>query len=71
MTLKTPTGDVKVDENRNAVANIFLTEVAKGPDGNFYNKVVKVIPNVSQSLGLSKAEFQKMGLGSRDNPSCP
>ncbi len=71
MTLKTPTGDVKVDENRNAVANIFLTEVAKGPDGNFYNKVVKVIPNVSQSLGLSKADFQKMGLGSRDNPSCP
>ena len=71
MTLKTPTGDVKVDENRNAVANIFLTEVAKGPDGTFYNKVVKVIPNVSQTLGLSKADFQKMGLGTRDNPSCP
>jgi len=71
MTLKTPTGDVKVDENRNAVANIFLTEVAKGADGTFYNKVVKVIPNVSQTLGLSKADFQKMGLGTRDNPSCP
>jgi branched-chain amino acid transport system substrate-binding protein len=70
MTLKTPTGDVKLDENRNAVANIFLTEVAKGADGNFYNKVVKVIPNVGQSLGLSKAEFQKMGVGSRDNPTC-
>ena len=39
----TPTGKVKLDKNRNAIANIFLTEVAKGEDGNLYNKVVEVI----------------------------
>jgi branched-chain amino acid transport system substrate-binding protein len=61
---------VKVDENRNAVADIFLTEVAKGADGNLVNKVVKVIPAVNQRLGLSKAEFDKMGVGSRTNPEC-
>jgi branched-chain amino acid transport system substrate-binding protein len=70
MTLKTPTGDVKLDANRNAVANIFLTEVAKAADGSLYNKVVKVVPNVNQSLGLSKAEFDKVGVGSRTNPEC-
>ncbi len=35
------------------------------------SKVIKAVPNVSQTLGLSKAEFQKMGLGSRDVPNCP
>ena len=70
MTLQTPTGDVKLDANRNAVANIFLTEVAKAPDGSLYNKVIKVVPNVNQTLGLSKAEFDKVGVGSRTNPEC-
>ena len=70
MTLKTPTGDVKLDSNRNAVANMYLTEVTKAADGSLYNKVVKVVPNVNQMLGLSKAEFDKMGIGSRTNPEC-
>lgn len=70
MTVSTPTGNVKLDENRNAVANIFLTEVAKNSDGTLYNKFVKVIPDVNQRLGLSKAEFDQMGLGSRTNPEC-
>jgi branched-chain amino acid transport system substrate-binding protein len=71
MTLKTPTGDVKLDENRQAVGTTFITEVAKSPDGQFYNKVVKVVQNVDQRLGMSKADFDKMGLGSRDVPNCP
>jgi branched-chain amino acid transport system substrate-binding protein len=45
--------------------------VAKAPNGEFYNKVVKAVPNVTETLGLSKAEFDKMGLGSRDVPNCP
>jgi branched-chain amino acid transport system substrate-binding protein len=71
MTLKTPTGDVKLDENRQAIATTFVTEVDKGADGTFYNKVVKVVASVDQKLGLSKADFDKMGLGSRDVPNCP
>jgi branched-chain amino acid transport system substrate-binding protein len=70
MTLKSPTGDVKLDANRNAVANIFITEVAKNADGTLFNKVVKVVPNVSQQLGMSNEQFTKMGLGSRTNPEC-
>jgi branched-chain amino acid transport system substrate-binding protein len=70
MTVATPTGDVKLDENRNAVANMYLTEVAKAPDGTLYNKVVKVVPGVNQMLGLTPVEFKKVGVGSRNNPEC-
>jgi branched-chain amino acid transport system substrate-binding protein len=71
LDLDTPTGKVKLDENRNAIADIFLTEVAEGEDGKLYNKVVKVIPQVTQTLGLPKDEFLALGKVSRDNPSCP
>ena len=70
MILKSPTGDIKLDANRNAVANMFVTEVAKNADGTLFNKVVKVMPNVSQQLGMSNEAFTKMGLGSRTNPEC-
>ena len=71
MTLKTPVGDYRLDGNRQAVAPNFITEVAKAPDGRFFNKVVRKVDAVDQTLGLGKAEFDKMGLGTRDNPSCP
>ena len=35
-----------------------------------FNKVVKTVPNVTQTLGLPEAEFKKMGLGTRDIPDC-
>ena len=71
LKLKTPTGEVVLDENRQAIGTTFVTEVAKGADGSFFNKVVKVVPNVNQRLGMSKADFDKVGLGSRDVPNCP
>jgi branched-chain amino acid transport system substrate-binding protein len=71
LKLKTPTGEVVLDENRQAIGTTFVTEVAKGADGSFFNKVVKTIPGVDQRLGMSKADFEKVGLGSRDVPNCP
>jgi len=71
LVLKTPVGEYKLDQNRNAIGPTFITEVAKGSDGRFSNKVVKKIDSVDQTLNLGKAEFDKMGLGSRDNPNCP
>lgn len=69
LEFETPTGMVKLDENRNAIADIFLTEVAKGDDG-LYNKVVKVIHDVNQTLGVPKEEFMSYGPVGRDNPDC-
>jgi branched-chain amino acid transport system substrate-binding protein len=69
-TLDTPTGQVKLDKNRQAIADIFLTEVAQGPDGNLYNKVVKIIPEVNQTLGTPEEQFLALGPVSRTNPEC-
>jgi branched-chain amino acid transport system substrate-binding protein len=68
MTVRTPVGDVKLDENRQAIGTSFVTEVAKDAQGGFYNKVVKKTDNVPQLLGMTKAEFK---IGSRDVPDCP
>ena len=70
LEFETPTGTVKLDERRNAIADIFLTEVIEGPDGNLVNKTIKVIPQVSQTLGLSYDEFLQYGQVSRENPTC-
>jgi branched-chain amino acid transport system substrate-binding protein len=67
----TPTGKVHLDHNRNAIGDEFLTEVAVASDGHLYNKVVKVIPQVNQTLGVPEDEFKKKGPPSRENPSCP
>jgi branched-chain amino acid transport system substrate-binding protein len=71
LAFKGPAGEVKIDENRNGIGTTYITEVVKNPDGSLQNKVIKSVPNITQTLGLSKAEFQKMGLGSRDVPNCP
>ena len=71
LVLETPTGKVSLDKNRNAIADEFLTEVAKNADGTLYNKLIKVVPQVNQTLGISEAEFLALGKASRDNPSCP
>jgi branched-chain amino acid transport system substrate-binding protein len=68
MTLKTPTGDVKLDANRQAIGTTFVTEVVKDDKGNLFNKVVRKVDNVDQLLGMKKEEFQ---IGSRDVPACP
>jgi branched-chain amino acid transport system substrate-binding protein len=71
LSVDTPTGKVSLDANRNAVADIFLTEVTEGADGNLVNKLVKVVPQVNQTLGIDPAEFLALGVANRDNPSCP
>lgn len=65
-----PTGEVSLDANRNAVADIYLTEVTEGADGNLMNELIKVVPQVNQTLGIDPAEFMALGAVSRDNPSC-
>jgi branched-chain amino acid transport system substrate-binding protein len=70
MTLDTPTGEVTLDQNRQAIADIFLTEVAMNDDGDLYNKVVDITEDVTQTLGMPREEFLALGPASRTNPSC-
>jgi branched-chain amino acid transport system substrate-binding protein len=61
---------VSLDERRNAIADIFLTEVTEGPNGNLVNKTISVTPAVSQTLGQSYETFLEYGPVSRENPAC-
>ncbi|HEX6413610.1 MAG TPA: ABC transporter substrate-binding protein [Burkholderiales bacterium] len=68
MTLKTPTGDVKLDANRQAIGSTFITEVVRDSKGNLFNKVLRRVDGIDQMLGMKKEEFQ---MGTRDVPACP
>jgi len=68
MVLKMPTGDVRLDANRQAIGTTFVTEVVKDAQGNLSTKVLRKVDNVDQTLGMKKEDFQ---LGTRDTPACP
>ncbi len=70
LEFETPTGMVKLDDRRQAIADMFLTEVIEGPDGNLLNKTIKAIPAVSQTLGVPYEDFLKYGQVGRENPKC-
>ena len=70
MELDTPTGKVHLDENRQAITDIFLTEVAENADGTLFNKVIKVIPQVNQVMNGDREKFLALGRVGRDVPQC-
>jgi branched-chain amino acid transport system substrate-binding protein len=70
LELDAPNGKIKLDGNRQAIANNFVTEVVEAPNGDLVNKMVKVIPHVKATLGFDDAGFAKLGLPSRTNPEC-
>jgi branched-chain amino acid transport system substrate-binding protein len=64
-----PAGRVRLDHNRQAIGNIFITEVrADGP--RMINQLVRTVEDVNQTLGLPEAEFIRLGAPSRTNPEC-
>ncbi|MAY88195.1 MAG: ABC transporter substrate-binding protein [Pseudooceanicola sp.] len=71
LEFETPTGKVSLDDNRNAVADMYLTEVSEADDGTLVNKMIQVTPQVNQTLGIKADEFMALGAVSRENPSCP
>lgn len=68
--LDAPNGKIKLDDNRQAIATTFITEVAELPNGDLTNKFVRAVPDVTQTLGLSLDAFKAIGLPSRTNPEC-
>ncbi|WP_114376297.1 ABC transporter substrate-binding protein [Elioraea thermophila] len=70
LELDTPLGKIRLDETRQAIGPVFVNEVAQRPDGSLYNRMVKRVDNVSQTLGLPVAEFRALGMPGRDTPDC-
>lgn len=70
LELDSPTGKITLDKNRQAIANNFVTEVVEQADGTLANDLVKIVPNVNQTLGMTEEQFASLGLPSRENPAC-
>jgi branched-chain amino acid transport system substrate-binding protein len=70
LVLDAPNGQMKLDENRQAIGTSFVTEAVKDKKGDLVSKVVRVVPNVDQRLGFSKAVFDRIGLPGREVPVC-
>jgi hypothetical protein len=61
---------MKLDSNRQAIGTSFVTEAVKDANGDLVSKVVQVVPNVNQTLGIDPAAFAKIGLPAREIPVC-
>src|SRR5271154_3033053 len=70
LVLEAPNGQVKLDSNRQAIGTSFVTEAVKDANGDLVSKVVQVVPNVNQTLGIDPAAFAKIGLPGREVPVC-
>jgi branched-chain amino acid transport system substrate-binding protein len=68
LVLKGPTGEVRLDANRQAIGTTFVTEVVKDAKGELTTRVLRKVDNVEQTLGIPKDQFK---IGSRDEPNCP
>lgn len=70
LELDAPNGKIKLDKNRQAIGTNFVSEVVELKDGTLATKLVQVVENVNQTLGIDPAAFAKIGLPSRDVPAC-
>ena len=70
LELDAPTGKIRLDDNRQAIASNFVSEVVELEDGTLATQMVSKVDNVNQTLGIEKAAFDAIGLPSRENPEC-
>jgi branched-chain amino acid transport system substrate-binding protein len=71
LTVKSPSGEVRLDGNRQGIVDVYLTEVDQNAQGQLFNKLVKVTKGVNQTLGQPREAYLAKGEAGRDNPSCP
>lgn len=71
LELESPTGPVTLNKNRQATAAIYINQIVEDENGNLTTEPLKRIESVDQFLGLGEDAYMKLGLPSRDNPSCP
>lgn len=65
LRLTTPIGPVKLDENRQAIANNYLFKVTDGE-----SKLLDTVEDVNQTLNFDRQEYISEPAFDRENPSC-
>lgn len=71
LNFNTPQGRVSLDENRQAIANNYVVEIAMGDDKRLHNKVAYVTTSVDQTLGMGRERYLALGAPGPKTPSCP
>ncbi|WP_419554616.1 ABC transporter substrate-binding protein [Candidatus Poriferisodalis sp.] len=61
----TPIGPVSLDDNRQAVVDMYLRRVENGAQGT-----IETLPKVNATLGFDRDDYIAQGSFSRENPSC-
>lgn len=68
---KNPMGaNVRLDENRQAISDIFLTRIVND-GGTLRTAAFGKTEGVTQTMGMDREAFLALGAPSRDNPDCP
>ena len=62
----TPIGPVKLDENRQAIANNYLFKVTDGQSA-----LLDTVENVNQTLGVDRDKYIAQPANDREHPACP
>jgi len=70
LSFDTPAGKRSLDENRQVITDIFLSEIVEREDGQLVSQLIKTVPQVNQTLGFDRDTFLAYGEVGRDNPSC-
>lgn len=70
--LNSPIGHIKLDENRQAIGSVYVSEVVPTADGSaLTTRMVSRADNIDATFGLSLDDFMaRVGLPSRDAPDC-
>jgi branched-chain amino acid transport system substrate-binding protein len=68
--LDAPNGTITLDDNRQAIGAVFITEVREDENGELYNTFVSKVEGVTQTLGMTPEEFRAIGLPGRETPQC-
>lgn len=70
LELDAPNGKITLDGNRQAIGANFVSEVVELDDGTLATKMVSMVEDVNQTLGIDPDTFAMIGLPSRDVPEC-
>jgi len=70
LQLDAPNGPITLDENRQAVGNNYIAEIAEQPDGRLVKKLVRIGENISQEMSLGKNGLSSLGGSAYKIASC-
>ncbi|NDJ52857.1 MAG: hypothetical protein GYB68_07220 [Chloroflexi bacterium] len=70
LTFAGPSSDITLDAHQQMITDAFIVEVTRDESGLLYRRHLDTVPKVSQTLGLSEADFLALGIFDEHTPAC-